>query len=355
VDQLPPGEQYLQAFLPLFQSGGDQDLVFTTTGLGNTESLQNISQGGHLADLSGTAWASRFAEDNPTYEGLWRDGHLYGMPLTMINVGLIYNQAALDENGLKAPDTFDELLAICDKAVEIGKRAVGVSGASAYYFFETMAIPPIFNDTPDWNEKRAAGEVTFSSTPGWRVALERIQTMIDRDCFPVGVQSMVPPQLFAELAAGNVLMAVGPTTLMGAAKALNPALDLHMRPVPAETADKTIAVGMINDALSITQQSTEKDAALAFLDWLVQPEQMEAYQKVGGGTPPHMLEAGSFPSDLTDMAPFYAAGRFMATPHHHWVDPRVRSTLTQLASNYFAGGIGIDQFLAEMDAAWDQK
>jgi hypothetical protein len=55
------------------------------------------------------------------------------------------------------------------------------------------------------------------------------------------------------------------------------------------------------------------------------------------------------------MGSFYSAGRFMSTPHHHWPDPRVRSTLTQLASSYFAGAVTIEQFLADMDAAWNQK
>ncbi|SFZ84638.1 raffinose/stachyose/melibiose transport system substrate-binding protein [Devosia enhydra] len=350
IQRVPSGESYAQAMFTQLQAGAGADLIFTNAGYGAPESMLPLAEAGQLADLTDRAFAAEFPPERVAE--YWSDGKLYGLPLSLTNVGLVYNVDLLAQNGLTPPETFEELLALCDKAVSLNKSAVGIAGSSPFYFYEAVAVGTVFVEDPDWSEKRTAGETTFAGTPGWTAAFERVKTMLDRQCFPVGVQAITPPQLFADIAAGNVLMAVGPTTLMGAVVNMNPAITLKMRPFPNDAAERTAAMSVYNDALSVNAKSANQDAAFAFLDYLSQPEQMAEFVKLAGGTAPADAAAGAFPPALEDMVPFYAEGRVHTVPHHAWREPAVRGVLISSGGAFLAGSKTAAEFVADLDAAW---
>jgi raffinose/stachyose/melibiose transport system substrate-binding protein len=354
VDKVPASVGYAQAVMPMLQGGADIDLLFVNTGVGNVESVQNLGSNGYLADLTGTDYAKAWPLSDANYRPLYSDGKMYAVPLALIGAGLIYNNGALEANGLKAPGTFDELLALCDAVAKIpGKRAIGVTGASPQYFMAIVAASTVYLDTPDWDQKKTAGETSFADSAGWRLMTERVQSMLDRKCFPDGVQAYGVPDLAAQIAAENVFLSAGPTSMMGGAKGLNPALDLRMRPFPEATVEATKAIAMVNDSLAVPERSTKKEAAFTFLSWLSQPEQMAKYQKLAGGIPPAMIAVGEFPTDLADFAPFFAAGRVGQVPFNAWPKPQVSETLSQMGAAYMAGSATADQLLTALDEAWD--
>lgn len=350
VEQVPPGDSYAQTVFTQLQAGTGPDLFLTNAGYGAPESMLPIAESGGLADLAARPWAKDVPEN--AFRGFWRDGKLYGLPLTLMNVGYVYNVDLMKREGLSAPTTFDELLALCDAAAANGKNAVGVAGVVSFYFYESMAIDTVFVDDAEWSSKRAAGEVTFAKSPGWAAALEHVAQMREHKCFQPGVQAASPAQLFGDIAAENVLGAIGPTTLMGAVVNMNPDINLAMIPVPGATADRTVAAGIFNEALSLNAKSTKQGAAAAFLDWLSDSAHLRAYANIAGGTAPADALAGKFATPLAAMTTYYTDRRVRSIPHHDWRASEMRGVLNQSGSAFFAGSKTVEQFLADLDAAW---
>ncbi|MFB9950685.1 ABC transporter substrate-binding protein [Rhizobium puerariae] len=349
VQQFPSGDAYAQALLTQLQAGAGADLIFTNGGWGAPESLQPLAKAQRLGDLAKASFAKDFSDK--VVPEFWADGKLYGLPLALLNVGLIYNAKELSALGAAAPQTFDDLIALCDLAQKKGKSALTISGASPFYFLETVAVSTVYNKDPQWNEKRTEGKVNFAESAGWKDAFDRIKKMIDAKCFVPGIAATTSPQAFAQLASGQALMAVGPTTFMGAVVAMNPTLDLRMRPFPAKSADETVAIGFYNDALSLNAQSKNAAASTAFLEWLSKPEQQATYAKIAGGTTPSDAAAHKFEGALAEMTPYFAADRDRQIPHHTWQQPQLRAALIASGNALFAGQKTGEQVLKDLDLA----
>lgn len=350
VERVPSGDPYAQALLTQLQAGSGADLIFTNGGWGAPESLMPMAEAGRLHDLSGRAFAAQYTDQ--IVPDFWHDGGLYGLPLSMLNVGLVYNVDLMASLGAEPPRTFEQLLALCPVARAAGLSALGLAGASPFYFLETVAVSTLYGAEPDWNDRRAAGEVTFAGSEGWVEALNRVQQLAAADCLQPGVEAATPPMMFAEIAGGNALMSVSPTTMMGAVSGMNPNIRLTMVPFPGTTEADTVAIGFFNDALSVNASSANLEATLAFLDWLALPEQQQFYASVAGGVTPSDALAGNFTGRLEGMAPYFAAGRTASIPHHTWLNPRVRATLNSSGNGLFAGIKTPEQVLADLDSAW---
>ncbi|WP_029041337.1 ABC transporter substrate-binding protein [Cucumibacter marinus] len=353
--RLPPSASYPQTLIPLLQGGADIDIFFTTTGGSDLTSVHIMGPQGVIADLSDYALADEYSQDNPIFEILWDDGKLLSVPMPMTAAGLVYNNKLMNEYGLEVPTTFEELLEICDVATQHGKHALAVPGSSPEWMYGIVAAGPLLQESPNWNARHQAGEVTFATSEGWRKALERVATMRDRDCFPLGVQAINVPQLFAEVASENVFMAIGPSVMMGGAKTVDPDLDLRMAPFPGgDTEAENLAIGLIEDGVSIAADSANKEAAVAFLQWMIEPAQMDVFQQQSGGIPFHLVGEGRLPGDLTDLAGAFEEDRVGTAIYHNWPSARALEALIQLGSGLLGGSVTVDEMLAELDKAWEQ-
>lgn len=98
------------------------------------------------------------------------NGEPYAIPLNMATISnIFYNKKLFDENGLKAPTTFDELKSLCDKVKTTGKGCFANAGGpfwSLYNFYapllSVVGVDGYFN--------LASGKLAFDS-PEFRKAL----------------------------------------------------------------------------------------------------------------------------------------------------------------------------------------
>lgn len=98
------------------------------------------------------------------------DGVPYAIPLNMATISnIFYNKKTFDENGWKAPTSFDELKALCDKIKSTGKACLANAGGpfwSLYNFYapllSVIGVDGYFN--------LASGKLAFDS-PEFRKAL----------------------------------------------------------------------------------------------------------------------------------------------------------------------------------------
>lgn len=350
IQSFPAGDHYGQALVTQLQSGAGVDLMYTNAGYGALEAMLPLGEAGRLADMSAASWAAEVPSSaKPDY--MLGDA-LYGLPLSLTSVGMVYNGALLNELGITYPTTEDEFFAACATAAEQGKSFSSAAGPSPFYIIETLAASKVYAANPDWNEQRRNGAVSFADTPGWVDTFETYARMASEGCFQRGFEAAGIPDLFGAMAGGLVVSGIGPATLAGAVMGMNPEVTLTVGPWPA--AENTVALGYYNDAISINAASANLDAAKAFVDWLAQPEQLETYASTAGGVAPSSAAAGNFPPLVAGLAPYYSAGQIVGMPHTGWPNAEVRDAINRGAAQLVTGQASVAEVLGAMDAAWDK-
>ena len=150
----------------------------------------------------------------------------------------------------------------------------------------TMAISAtrVYAETPDWNQQRADGDVTFAGDEGWEATLQTVVDMNEAGCYQEGAAGGGFDAITQGITQGTSLSAFVPggaaTELMNA----TPGLELNIQPFPTDGGDPYLLASP-NYALAVSAESDDatKQAAQDFLAWLAEPENAAEFVEVSGG------------------------------------------------------------------------
>ena len=93
-----------QATVTALQAGNAPDVLYTNGGTGQLHSVFSLGKAGYLADLAQRAWAK---DVPPAARDMFFDGNkLYGAPMGLSLVGVVYNTELFKQLGLQIPSTF---------------------------------------------------------------------------------------------------------------------------------------------------------------------------------------------------------------------------------------------------------
>ena len=191
---------------------------------------------------------------NSTY-----DGKHYGVPLTMNVVTMFANMDMLKEVGYEAvPETYDELIVLCDKLVEAGKIPFGVAGKENWClseYTEPLLVKTIgadglkacYEGKAPWNQEGVVKAMQ---------AFEQLKEYFDPNAAALGNEEV--KQNF--IAGKTAFYQNGSWNCGDIAKAANFEVAALAFPTVAEGADLYQFVGGPNDTLAVT--ATAKDPEL---------------------------------------------------------------------------------------------
>ena len=142
-----------------------------------------LGKAGLVAPLDDLDWATK--SDAGARAVMSYDGKVYGVTPGLTSISAIYNQDALDQAGLKAPTTWDELLQFCSDAKTKGKIAFGLGLQEGW---TTVLVPEALNAGYITNQEKLAtslsdGSFDYASDPGWNGALDKQAEMLKAGCF----------------------------------------------------------------------------------------------------------------------------------------------------------------------------
>lgn len=274
------------------------------------------------------------------------DGELYGLPLLVDNRSLFYNQTQLDEAGLEAPTTWDELKTA---AVALTESSGGTLERAGF----DLSDPGLFNQYLAQaggsllNEDET--ETAFNSPEGLEV-LEFWESLLDDGVFQQGFGEGANP--FAE---GTVSMKYdGPWALStfdqvdGLEYGVTP-------PVAGPNGDTGAYMGGFG--LVIPEGAKNAEGAWEFMKWwTTQPENGVNFGKIAGWIPAN-IEAANDPYFTED--PHYAA--FIETLEYADVRPSVEGfsdvegkALVPALEQFMAGELTAQQALDQAQEQGDQ-
>lgn len=333
-------------------SGTAPDIVPVWPGGGVPLSIQQIAPGGFLADLSDQS----FAANTPSFarDVIEVDGKLYWFANQPSVMGPIVNKRVWDKVGLDQPKTWSEFLAACKALKDAGFVPLAL-GAGTQWITQlitySLVATTVFADNPAFAEDMKAGKVKFVGS-GWEEALEKYMELLELGYFntnPAGTSFEESQQLVASEQAAMAVHTSG--TMAGMISAAGHR-DFVMWPLPArdDPAQTQVAVGITN-GYGVSETSGNKDAAIAFLDFMNEPELQAMWAKVTlvpvFGQPPENTDP-----IYTELMRYVADGKGALYMDNKWPNPRVQEAHFVGIQELLSATTTIKDVLGRMDAAY---
>ena len=350
-----PNDKYGETIRTQFQAGNAADVVQTTPGSGDARGIIPLAEAGFLEPLGDTA-AGLVPEGSESIFEI--DGKVYGQPMDFTIASVVASMGTAAMNGIDEwPTTESDLYDACSALAADGKSLLALAGAAgpnAGLTAQGIAATRVYAETPDWNEQRAAGDVTFADSDGWADTLQTIVDLKDGGCFQPGAEGGGFDAITNGLAQGTSVGSFIPSgAAIEIAKAAPKEADFKVQPFPAADGGDPYIVASSNYTISINAASKKKDAAGDFVEWLATPEAQEIYYEASGELPISSYKD----MDLSDtiyspVVDLLAEGSYTPLPNNIWPNPSVYEALQVGVQGLLTGQKTIDQVLQDMDNAW---
>jgi multiple sugar transport system substrate-binding protein len=198
------------------------------------------------------------------------DDQRYGVIFEASNYGMFYNADLIPE----PPTTFDQFV----------ETAKSVTNGDTYglAFRHMQAEEPgvwqdIFNYVLGFGGNWSDGKKLTINSPDVVKGLEAYQELYDANVIPKGTDAATFRKMFAN---GKVGMELNNGGYVTATFAANPNLNFSVARIPFPEKKQ----GALLAPIVINANSEHKDAALDFINWLLEPEQQVALQEVLGAS-----------------------------------------------------------------------
>lgn len=295
---------------------------------------------------------------NPSVQQILEDlgevpGEVNGLGYVNNANGIIYNRQIFAEQGLEVPETWDELIAVCDKL-----QAAGIAP-----FAGTLA--DAWTGLPSWNglgayaaqddffgKLRAAGEELTPDSP----------TSFSRDFADVLARQA---QLYqytqdgyrgANYDDGSALFANGEAAMLlqgiwalSPVKKINPDIDAAIFPYPAPGGpDDRLLVTGVDIVVTMPKNAKHPREAMRFIEFMFSRDVIQRFAASQNMIP--SVQGAQLPDDpaITSVAPYFADGRITG-----FIDHQVPAAipLTNTVQQFLFDGDAAEA-LATLDKEW---
>ncbi len=194
---------------------------------------------------------------------------LYGVPLDVTNMQMLYNKKLLAKAGIVTPPkTYDEFIEAVEALKRIGIPAF-VSGWGELWLADCFASNYAFNIM---GERKVfatfRGEVPYTD-PDWIKVFDLFRDLKDRDALVNGIVTKGNKYAEQDFALERAAFTFNGSWCVNVYKDMNPNLEYGVMPPPSiSTAFPLKIWGGAGSSFVVNNGSANKDKAIAFLKWL---------------------------------------------------------------------------------------
>lgn len=344
------GSDYGAALKAKF-AGNDEPDIFNVAGYQELDTWFN-----NLEDLSDQPWVSDVAD--VAKEQMTKDGKLYGQPMNIEGYGFIYNKDLFTKAGItELPRTLSELEAASQKLQDAGITPF-VNGYMEGWVLGNHALNVAFAQQDDPTAFIQGLNEGTAKIPGNDVFDEWVK-LLDLTV-KYGMKNPLTTDYNTEVTAfanGEAAMTQQGNWTQVQIDGINPDLNIGFLPMPinddAEKNDKLL-VGVPNNWV-INKNSTVKDEAKEFLNWLVTSEKGKKYITDEFKFIPALnsIPAGDALGQLgNDILSYSQAGKTLSWVMNKYPDGAMNEFGSQIQA-YIAGKSNKDQMLEGLQQTWD--
>ncbi len=353
----PAGDPFTTTVSTQFAGGNAPDLVWLTAGDASPTSAQAFAKAGYLADLSNESWvSSMYPKTKPQFE---YQGKVYIRDFGLQPLSLLtYSTDYFTQHNLQPPTTFSQLLSLCTTIAGQGKTPISWAGASQPVNSNNVAVlagNTVFAQDPNWLADAVAGKTTFSSTAGWKEAVQQVVDMKNAKCFSPGAAGETLNQMISDFATGQAAMMFTTTGLDGQVLKQDPNIKLAIFAAPAASADSTRITVQAAGGLGISAKSSHKAQAQAFLDFLSTPAELDVVAKGNSVLSPVDATNGNLTGLYAGIKPFFVNNQVLPDPTAQWPNTSFNTNTGATLQGLFTGQKSVDAVLSDMDKFFTAK
>jgi raffinose/stachyose/melibiose transport system substrate-binding protein len=355
-----PSAAEAQIELTEFAAGTAPDIIPTSSGETSPISVSTLVKAGDLAPMVKKPWATR-KRSMPIVTSYSKVGPvLYTMTPSVNPVGIMTNDALFKRLGLSVPQTFPQLMSVCQKAKADGVVPMNMNGGTNTSLGDqllNLAVGTVYGPDPKWGAKRKAGTVTFDGSAGWHQALQEFVDLSNAGCLEPGMATTQSATGDANFVEGDTLMAATTASQKGTIDSLDPAFPYSFHPWPAgASASETHTLITFGGGFAVNAHSSAADQAAAqtFVDFIARPKQDELFAELTGGLTQYDFMKNQMPSWMSSFGPTISSGKYAIDPTVTWWNGDVMQALLNDQLGLVTGQVTIDGLLNAMDVAWKE-
>ncbi len=274
-----------------------------------------------------------------------KDG-TYGVPYVANAAGILYNRDMFEEHGWEIPESWDELMALCEE--------IEAEGILPFYFgfrdtwtclapWNSLAVDLAPADTC---QRVNAGETTFSEE--YVEVAEKCAQLVSygpEDPFAYGYNDACTAFANGESAMYPIGSYAVPQIL-----SVNPEMNIDSFVTPGNNdASKNTLNSGVDLLFAVTAECENKEAAYEVLDFLMDDANIQAYIDDQNAVPCKDSEFELAPM-LDGMLPYIEAGNMTDYQDHYYPSEMAADALIQ---TYLING-DVEDFLNDFDTRWQR-
>ena len=274
-----------------------------------------------------------------------KDG-TYGVPYVANAAGILYNRDMFEEHGWEIPESWDELMALCEE--------IEAEGILPFYFgfrdtwtclapWNSLAVDLAPADTC---QKVNAGETTFSEE--YVEVAEKCAQLVSYgpdDPFAYGYNDACTAFANGESAMYPIGSYAVPQIL-----SVNPEMNIDSFVTPGnDDASKNTLNSGVDLLFAVTAECENKEAAYEVLDFLMDDANIQAYIDDQNAVPCKDSEFELAPM-LDGMLPYIESGNMTDYQDHYYPSEMAADALIQ---TYLING-DVEDFLNDFDTRWQR-
>lgn len=244
---------------------------------GGDATYTELQSAGMLLDMSDEVGNIQDAYLQMLYD-VNKDGEsvAYGVPYATNASGILYNKDIFDELGIDVPQTWDELIAACEKIKKAGNTPFELTFADNWTCLPPWnSMAPVIPDA-SFNEDRKENKTTFAETH--QEVLEKYAKILEyAQNDYMGTTYADGNKAFAE---GQAAMMINGNWAISEFKNTNADFNVDMFAFPSvNDADRNTVTSGIDVLFAVSSEcdSTQQEAAKEFIKFMTETENAEQY------------------------------------------------------------------------------
>ena len=231
------------------------------------------------------------------------DGKSYGVANELEFIGIFYDKGIFEANGWELPQSWDDLLGLCDKANEIGVIPMGFTNADSwpsYHMFSMMMNNQVGKDRL---AAMISGEESWDNEDTV-IAIKRFFVDAkERGCFIEDVNSVNYNDGLALLSTGQAAMhPTGTWRVEAFSDPTQTTEDIGFFFLPPLDGKPIVVPGGIGSGWVVSANSKNPEAVLTFLDYLISDEMGPRWVTEIGAVPAYPVDTSAL--DLPELKAF---------------------------------------------------
>jgi raffinose/stachyose/melibiose transport system substrate-binding protein len=292
-------------------------------------------------------------------------GKVYTAPMSANNtMGVVYNKAYFDANGLTEPKTYDDFIALCEKIKELGDMdPLVVGGGDLWhmgFIFDKAYKDTTMSDDTEFIAKCYEGKASFLDDTFKNSFLEMQEIM---QYAQEGWGSTADAQITTFLVNDMAAMIYSGTHMFSTIEEADPDFEYGWFPVPSPDGKLRMVGGGSVTGLAISKESAADPDKLAaseeFIKFFFAPENYGKYCETLNFTPTTVAEPVMQMSDVYQEVLDAVASADTVGPMWNGeadtkeLPPDFRNFVYKELIEYLQGTVSLDDACSEIQKTWD--